>query len=125
MMQTKKVVGFVVELYKMTSYWHSENGYAYEYNYNTNKYQKVKATRFNLTPDCYKRTYYRRFNSVRKMNKELGLKKGKYYYFYTSLEDAIKGAFGDGYHAIANRSDEILVIRQLHDLDNRYIYVSK
>jgi hypothetical protein len=125
MIQTKKIVGFVVELYKLDVYWEDDNGYAYKFDPETGQYGKVKATRYIVKPDCYKRTAYERFNSVRKLNKALGLRAGKFYRFHASLEGAIKGAYANDYSIVRNCPDEVLVIRQLHALGCEYTYYKK
>lgn len=118
MQKTKKIVNFVVECYKLEKYW-SRDTFKKRFDFNGG-YKIVSIERCLLTPCCYKRTYYGRFNSVRKLNKALGLEKGLSYYFPTSLEEALKGKYGDGYYVVQESPQTILIVRQLHDLDNRY-----
>jgi hypothetical protein len=121
MIQTKKMVGFIVEVYKLTHYWENNNGWRYtSARLEDGGFIKEKITHFFITPSCYKRTHYEKFNSIRKLNSALGLKKGKRYFFHKNLEDAIKGAYGYNFYSFKNCSDKIWIIRQLHDLDNRY-----
>lgn len=123
--QTKKVVAFVVELYELEHYWGTDNFIKKVYNWDTYSWETIKTSRFSLKPDCFKLAHKERFNSVRKLNQALGLKNKKSYWFYKSLEDAIKGAYGDSFYSIKNRCQSVLVVRQLHDLDNNYIYYHK
>lgn len=125
MIETRKIVKFVVEIYELERYWQFENEHNYNFDAEVNSYKKVNATIYRLTPGCYKKTYYERFNSISKLNKALGLKKKNYYYFHKSLEDAIKGAYGEHYASLINGREKILVVRQIHNLDNRYIYQNK
>lgn len=123
--QTKKVVSFVVELYELDHYWSTDNFIRKVYNWDDYSLDYVKTSRYWLKPDCFKLTHYERFNSIKKLNKALGLKRKKSYWFYKSLEEAIKGAYGDSFYYIKNRCDSVLVIRQLHDLDKNYTYYQK
>jgi hypothetical protein len=118
MQKTKKIVGFVVECYELETYWSRET-FKRRSDFNDG-YTIVPIERCLVTPPCYKRTYYGRFNSVRKLNKALGLKNGLYYYFPTSLEEALKGKYGNGYYVVQESPKTILIVRQLHDLDNCY-----
>lgn len=118
MKKTKKIVGFVVECYKLEKYW-SRESFKRQSDFNGGS-TIVIIERCHLTPCCYKRTYYGRFNSVRKLNKALGLKKGLSYFFYTSIEKALKGKYGNSYHVVQDSPQTILIVRQLHDLDSNY-----
>lgn len=118
MQKTKKIVGFVVECYKLETYWSRET-FKTKADYTT-----VTIERCLLLPSCYKRTYYGRFNSVRKLNKALGLEKGLSYYFPTSIEEALKGRYGNGYYVVEESPKTILIVRQLHDLDKHYKFKS-
>lgn len=122
MQQTKKIVSFVVEIYELETYW-SKVVYRESFSF-FSKPRMISEERCLLIPSCYKRTYYRKFNSIRKLNESLGLKKGNRYYFHTSLEDAIKGIYGYGYQIIRDSPQRIFIVRQLHDLDNRYVFKS-
>lgn len=120
--ETKKIVGFVVEIYELKHYWQTENGYKTVQDWSSNAWRKDKITRYLITPDCYKRTYLKKFNSVHKLNKALGLKNGKSYWFYKSLEEAIKSAYGENFYRIKNNFNEVLVVRQIHNLDQNYTF---
>ncbi len=120
--QTKKNVLFIVEIYELDSYWAKNNFIREVFDWDKNSWEKVKTTRYWLTPSCYKKTHAQYFNSVNKLNKALGLKRKKHYWFYNSVEEAIKGAYGDNFHSVINRNEKVLVVRKLHDLESHYTY---
>lgn len=126
MKKTKQTVHFIVELYVLKHYNYTNNGLKLAYDYDTGNYYKEKTTHYFLTPDCYEKTYYKKFNSIHKLNKALELKKRKYYSFNNSLEEAIKGASGFHFSCVNQSSlESILVVRQIHDITGHYTYYNK
>jgi hypothetical protein len=118
MQKTKKIVGFVVEVYELKTYW-SRDVPKKRYNLH-GEYSIVSTERCLLTVCNYNRTYYNKFNSVSKMNKALGLKKGVSYFFYNNINKALKGRYGFGYSIVEDAPTKIWIVRQLHELDNNY-----
>lgn len=125
MRQIKKTILFSVEVYKLKHYWITDNFQTKRFNWSSELWEPQKTTRYSIKPDCFERTHHEMFNSVRKLNKALGLKKKKYYSFYKNLNEVTKGVYGDNFYYVKNTCDEVLIIRQLHDLDKNYTYYSK
>ncbi len=130
MQKTKKIVGFVVEYYELDVYRFREK--QIKIMCSGKEVSETEITYF-VTPDCYKRTYKAKFNSAKKLNKALDLKKDKNYYFNQSLGQAIKGVHDIFYYnndlekennrsssrehrAVSNFPKGILLVRQLHNL---------
>lgn len=114
-MKMKKLKNYVVEYYEIDHYFHRE-----EVCYSWRTAQYYYSNKNWLIPSCFKKTYFKRFNSKSKLNKELGFIKGKSYCVYNNLEFAIKtlndGHFG-GWGSLPNG---VLIIKCLHNLDGYY-----
>ncbi len=120
--QTREVVQFVIEVYELTHWNYNTNGYVMSYFYEDGHYKKVNSEHWFVNPSCYKKVYYKRVNSVKKLHYFLGINgnKKKSYSFYTTLEDAIKGYFGYKSSVVRSAPEKVFVVKQLHNLEQKY-----
>lgn len=122
--QTKKIKSFVLEIYELTHWWYNTNGYCIVFDYNSQSFKKINEEHWSIRPDCYKKIFFDRYSSEKKLNlalRELGYKKRRYgsYFFEPNIEKTICGYFGSKGQALS-APKTIVVVRQAHDLEATY-----
>lgn len=122
--QTKTVNQYVVEYYELTHWWFNTNGYRIVFDYNLQHFTKIPDNHWSVRADCYKKVFKRKFKSKKQVNdflKKMGVKKKPFkQYFENSLQDSIKGYWGNKGKALS--APQSLLIIKNNMSKGKYFY---